>query len=363
MKLYKHLQLQPDQRTALAERWHSWCRRRRHLDGAMNSAVAKLQNLLERSRNIPLTVLELATLASRIPAPTDTAAYIFHEPEVDGNVHETHALRGTSPRRNVHDMVAQSNRGECDSPQPTESVACNETSFRFAVSIMSATKSIMKAKRVDSCGYSGAGAYWNQANVADEQTSTLRSAAMLAAPSDDRDPSPMSAMSCDACSSGCGGLLGLEEYGWGAWQSCAREPCTECEGVNCVEVRLLGESGEMIQAAHEALKSITAVSESGGLMHCEFLAPFWELTEVCPQTSYSDLSVIRVQLFLSFGNLEFSLAACTVEEGQDHVLAQQAACLASSTFRRIALHTCGFRNCLDTLSLDLERLVRMLSYT
>ena len=55
----------------------------------------------------------------------------------------------------------------------------------------------------------------------------------------------------------------------------------------------------MVQAAQEALKSITAVSESDGLMHLEFLAPFWELTEVCRFSSVS-LSAIHAQLLLFY---------------------------------------------------------------
>jgi hypothetical protein len=43
MKLYTQLQLQPDQRAAMAERWRSWCRRRRGLDRQQASAVQQLQ--------------------------------------------------------------------------------------------------------------------------------------------------------------------------------------------------------------------------------------------------------------------------------------------------------------------------------
>jgi hypothetical protein len=43
MKLYAQLQLQPDQRAAMAERWRSWCRRRRGLDHQQAAAVQQLQ--------------------------------------------------------------------------------------------------------------------------------------------------------------------------------------------------------------------------------------------------------------------------------------------------------------------------------
>lgn len=43
MKLYKQLQLHADQRAAMAERWRSWCRRRRGLDLQMSSALCALQ--------------------------------------------------------------------------------------------------------------------------------------------------------------------------------------------------------------------------------------------------------------------------------------------------------------------------------
>jgi hypothetical protein len=43
MKLYRQLQLQPDQRAAMAERWRSWCRRRRGLDTQLSLALQQLQ--------------------------------------------------------------------------------------------------------------------------------------------------------------------------------------------------------------------------------------------------------------------------------------------------------------------------------
>jgi hypothetical protein len=43
MKLYAQLQLQPDQRAAMAERWRSWCRRRRGLDHQQAAAIQQLQ--------------------------------------------------------------------------------------------------------------------------------------------------------------------------------------------------------------------------------------------------------------------------------------------------------------------------------
>jgi hypothetical protein len=43
---------------------------------------------------------------------------------------------------------------------------------------------------------------------------------------------------------------------------------------------LLGESGEVIKAVHEALKEIEDVHSSDELMHFEFFGPFWELSEV-----------------------------------------------------------------------------------
>ena len=42
MKLYKQLQLKPDQRACMAGRWRSWCRRRTALDAPLSSAAAHL---------------------------------------------------------------------------------------------------------------------------------------------------------------------------------------------------------------------------------------------------------------------------------------------------------------------------------
>jgi hypothetical protein len=47
-----------------------------------------------------------------------------------------------------------------------------------------------------------------------------------------------------------------------------------------IQTGLLGESGEAIRAAHEAMKEIEAVHSSDELMHFEFCGPFWELSEV-----------------------------------------------------------------------------------
>jgi hypothetical protein len=43
---------------------------------------------------------------------------------------------------------------------------------------------------------------------------------------------------------------------------------------------LLGESGQVSTAVHEAMKEIEDVHSSDELMHFEFFGPFWELTEV-----------------------------------------------------------------------------------
>jgi hypothetical protein len=43
---------------------------------------------------------------------------------------------------------------------------------------------------------------------------------------------------------------------------------------------LLGESGEVIKAVHEALKEVEDVQRSDELMHFEFCGPFWELSQV-----------------------------------------------------------------------------------
>jgi hypothetical protein len=43
---------------------------------------------------------------------------------------------------------------------------------------------------------------------------------------------------------------------------------------------LLGESGQVIKTAHEALKEIMDVHSSDELMHFELCGPFWELSEV-----------------------------------------------------------------------------------
>jgi hypothetical protein len=46
------------------------------------------------------------------------------------------------------------------------------------------------------------------------------------------------------------------------------------------KIGLLGESGKVIKAAHEALQEVKDVHSSDELMHYEFCGPFWELTEV-----------------------------------------------------------------------------------
>ena len=43
MKLYKQLQVQPEQVACLADRWYSWCRRRKALDGQLSTALARLE--------------------------------------------------------------------------------------------------------------------------------------------------------------------------------------------------------------------------------------------------------------------------------------------------------------------------------
>jgi hypothetical protein len=43
MKLYSQLQVQPAQRAVMAERWRSWCRRRRGLDTQLVAALENFQ--------------------------------------------------------------------------------------------------------------------------------------------------------------------------------------------------------------------------------------------------------------------------------------------------------------------------------
>ena len=362
MKLYKHLQLQPDQRAALADRWRSWCRRRRHLDAALNDGVLKLQNLLETSQNIPLAALKLATLAehsTQHTAPHARAADIFHEPEDQSNMHGGHALTGSAPGPTMHDVWAEAHSrqgppaggaaggalqgarcfsGSTSIQDEKSGGSDGESSFMFALSVLSAATNMVVDVNLTSCADSH--------NSTDAAASTLRSAAMLAAPSDAADTCSMRAeamhdrhalhayahaharseqgsgtmhsgsipsgpllsgpldgmsthsgwggyrrvqgspwskspsMSCDGCSfksaqrqlsgEGCGG----------DWQPRAWVTCIGCGCGRWVEGRLLGECGEMVQAAKDALHAITDVSESDGLMHFEFLAPFWELNEV-----------------------------------------------------------------------------------
>lgn len=77
MKLYKHLQLQPDQRSALADRWHSWIRRRFHLDKKLNAAVLKLTNLLEASQNLATAALKLVDAAASVTSSEGTQIMMF----------------------------------------------------------------------------------------------------------------------------------------------------------------------------------------------------------------------------------------------------------------------------------------------
>jgi hypothetical protein len=48
MKLYAQLQVHPCQRAVMAERWRSWCRRRRGLDKQLWVALQHLQVLSGR---------------------------------------------------------------------------------------------------------------------------------------------------------------------------------------------------------------------------------------------------------------------------------------------------------------------------
>jgi hypothetical protein len=66
-----------------------------------------------------------------------------------------------------------------------------------------------------------------------------------------------------------------------------REDTSTCSATNAAGLRtkagktgLLGESGQVIEEAHEALKELEDVHSSDGLMHFEFFGPFWELSEV-----------------------------------------------------------------------------------
>jgi hypothetical protein len=66
-----------------------------------------------------------------------------------------------------------------------------------------------------------------------------------------------------------------------------RRETSTCSSRNAVGMRntavkagLLGESGQVIKEAREALKEIEDVHSSDGLMHSEFFGPFWELSEV-----------------------------------------------------------------------------------
>lgn len=61
MRLYRHLELQTDQRESLAARWHSWCRRRRNLDKQLTAALRKLQNLLAPAEVIHSAALRIVS--------------------------------------------------------------------------------------------------------------------------------------------------------------------------------------------------------------------------------------------------------------------------------------------------------------
>jgi hypothetical protein len=65
------------------------------------------------------------------------------------------------------------------------------------------------------------------------------------------------------------------------------EGTSTCNSINADSIRwqasmlgLLGESAQVSQAVHEALKEIEDVHSSDELMHFEFFGPFWELSEV-----------------------------------------------------------------------------------
>jgi hypothetical protein len=65
------------------------------------------------------------------------------------------------------------------------------------------------------------------------------------------------------------------------------EGTSTCNSTNAGEMRrqalvprLLGESGQVSKAVHEALKDVEEVHCSDTLMHYEFFGPFWELSEI-----------------------------------------------------------------------------------
>jgi hypothetical protein len=73
------------------------------------------------------------------------------------------------------------------------------------------------------------------------------------------------------------------DVGESAKKAATHEPvlCMKCAKDEQRTQKLLGESGEVYDAARQALAKIQDVHVSDELMHFEFWGPFWELTEVC----------------------------------------------------------------------------------
>jgi hypothetical protein len=87
-----------------------------------------------------------------------------------------------------------------------------------------------------------------------------------------------------------------------AEKSAPHEPfqCMKCAKDKQKAQKLLGESGEVYEAARQALEKIQDVHVSDELMHFEFWGPFWELTEARTAPFFLACLLSFVLLCLSF---------------------------------------------------------------
>lgn len=309
MKLYRHLELQADQRTALSQRWHSWCRRRRNLDPHFARATARLMSVCalstEAVAHASALVETVAAAAALSPSPHDCATYCTdadHLPSPETSEEQCDAYGTVLPKHvgsspTLRARLAKSQFIQCHESRdwgPEESDSDEETTLNLSCL---ATGSLM---------------------VVDprNQTSTAVAKQGHASPQPQQSPAacgrPLSSRyqqqaECTQHESYFGPPAADAPRGEVQWPPRAHVntsqnflcPCTACEngavydrqvfgrishtGDGAEQVGdggLLGASGGGMHAAQCALQAIGDVHKSDDMMQFEYLLPMYELTEV-----------------------------------------------------------------------------------